>query len=258
MVKLFTAAVAALMLLVVPALAGDKSALTILGYSEDGRYFAFEEAGEFDGTGGFYDHIFIVDLTHDSWVKGTPFKFETDADVGSPTEDMTWWDAHEKVMAEAGPILKQLKIGVPADVINFLPDTIPNQDGKVMILDATACCFANNVDTSTETKLTLTTFAAKFEEDATYCHEGDDALGFKLTETYPDGTTFVLHEDGDKLPKSRLCPKDYRLYAVISPAVPSLAPELAIVSVYIYDFEGWSRRFMVVPLGKTEAAESHL
>ena len=40
-----------LMLLVTPALAGDRALIDVIGYSQDTDYFAFEEFGIQDGSG---------------------------------------------------------------------------------------------------------------------------------------------------------------------------------------------------------------
>src|SRR3569833_2885359 len=66
-----------------PALAGDRANLNILGYSEDGRYFAFEEYGVHDGAGGNYSSIYVIDLPADKWTYGLPFTVEE----GGDTED---------------------------------------------------------------------------------------------------------------------------------------------------------------------------
>src|SRR3569623_2179523 len=81
MLRVFAAAVAALMILVVPALAGDRALFIFIGYSQDGNYAAFEEFGEWDGVGGYYSHIYIVNLSDDSWVKGSPYLVDPDPNV---------------------------------------------------------------------------------------------------------------------------------------------------------------------------------
>src|SRR4051794_32683848 len=78
----------AFLLLVLPALAGDRAELNVLGYSQDFRYLAFEEFGIFDGSGGNYSRIFVVDLADDSWVKGTPFVTEQREDSDGILPDL--------------------------------------------------------------------------------------------------------------------------------------------------------------------------
>jgi len=64
-----------------PAFAGDRANLNILGYSEDGRYFAFEEYGVHDGSGGNYSDIYVIDLPADKWTYGSPFTVEEGGDA---------------------------------------------------------------------------------------------------------------------------------------------------------------------------------
>jgi predicted secreted protein len=70
-----------------------------------------------------------------------------------------------------------------------------------------------------------------------------------LTLTAPDGTTEDIHHDGATLPKSRGCPMDYRLYAVVTP-FEQATPRIALISIYPFGFEGPDRRFLAVPLDR--------
>src|SRR3954467_13724214 len=61
-----------------PAMAGDRALFNFLGYSDNSDYAAFEEFGQYDGSGGYYSHIYIVDLGKDAWVSGSPYTVEPD------------------------------------------------------------------------------------------------------------------------------------------------------------------------------------
>ena len=67
-------AVLALCLATGAASAGDYADRTIIGFSPDGAYFAFEEYGVQDGSGFPYANIYVVDTATDSWVAGTPIR----------------------------------------------------------------------------------------------------------------------------------------------------------------------------------------
>src|SRR5690606_10447936 len=67
------------------AQAGDRALFDALGYSPDGRYFAFEEYGVQDGSGFPYSNIYVIDLVDDVWVGGSPFRVRIDAD-GAPQQ----------------------------------------------------------------------------------------------------------------------------------------------------------------------------
>ena len=230
-----------LLLGVLPALAGDRAQLNVLGYSQDLRYFAFEEFGTFDGSGGNYAHIYVVDLKTDSWVTGTPFSTEQNGDPDQVAPDLP--AVRAKTMNLAAPMLADLKIDVPATTLVLLGDGVAGADGKMMTTAFPSCCGPNDTDSTQALNLALTTFAAKSAIDCPV----DEAFGYTLTATFGDSTSRELHRDGANLPKSRSCPQDYRLYGVFSP-FEQLGPRVALVSSYPFDFEGTSRRFLAVPI----------
>ncbi|WP_345899894.1 DUF2259 domain-containing protein, partial [Martelella sp. UBA3392] len=65
------------------ASAGDFAAFTPLGFSEDGKVFAFEEYGQEDGSGFAYSNIFFIDTEKDAFLEGTPFRLRTETDNAS-------------------------------------------------------------------------------------------------------------------------------------------------------------------------------
>jgi predicted secreted protein len=235
------ASVVAFLLLVLPALAGDRAQLNVLGYSRDFRYFAFEEFGVFDGSGGNYSHIFVVDLSDDSWVKGTPFSTEQNGDTDDVIPPLS--AVRAKTMSLAVPTLSELRIEVPASILVMLGDGVPNADGKTMTTAFPSCCGSADTDETAALTLSLSTFAAK---SAVECPV-DEAFGYALTASFADGTSREIHRDGDSLPKSRRCPQDYRLHAVVAP-FEQVRPRVAIISSYPFGFEGVDRRFLAVPI----------
>jgi predicted secreted protein len=60
------------------ARAGDAATRDIIGFSPDGRYFAFEQHGIQDGSGFPYAEIFVIDAAEDRWVPGTPIRKRAD------------------------------------------------------------------------------------------------------------------------------------------------------------------------------------
>ena len=230
-----------LLLFMAPAMAGDRAQLNVLGYSEDSRYFAFEEFGVRDGSGGNYSHLYVVDLSTDSWVDGTPFL----TDQGGDTDDVAPGLAaiRAKTMGLAAPVLTALKIDVPVTTLVLLGDGVSGADGKTMTTSIPSCCGPGDTDPASTLSLTLTTFAAKSAIDCPV----DEAFGYVLTATLADGSSHELHRDGDVLPKSRSCPQDYRLYGVFAP-FEQVSPRVALISTYPFDFEGTSRRFLAVPV----------
>lgn len=72
------AASAVTLMLAAPAMAGDRALIDFIGFSEDGQYFAFEEFGVQDGSGFPYSNIYVLDVSADSWVDGTPVRVQLD------------------------------------------------------------------------------------------------------------------------------------------------------------------------------------
>src|SRR5690606_4210255 len=63
--------------------AGDVAELDILGFSQNGGIFAFEEYGVQDGSGFPYANRYYIDTATDSYVKGTPVRVRIDDENAS-------------------------------------------------------------------------------------------------------------------------------------------------------------------------------
>jgi len=87
----------------VPALAGDLAQREILGFSEDGGRFAFEEFGVGDASGYPYSSIYVVDTRTDQWVAGTPIRIQLEQEGASQEV------ARAKAAKAAAPFLKGIR-----------------------------------------------------------------------------------------------------------------------------------------------------
>lgn len=232
---------AALLLLLGPALAGDRALIDFLGYSPDARYFAFEEFGVQDGSGFAYSTVYVVDLSTDSWVAGSPFKAQAgDDDAEAPLAEI-----RAKAMTAAQPTLKQLEIAVPTEILALLGDGVEKADGKQIKWADTACCEPGQTQEDDTYTLTLKTSPLT---DDNGCGDitSSPAIGFELSVDLGDETS-VLHRDDGRIPKSRGCTVDYRIYAVVMPFEQNYG-RVAIISSYPFGFEGPDRRFLAVPI----------
>ncbi|TIX34448.1 MAG: DUF2259 domain-containing protein, partial [Mesorhizobium sp.] len=63
--------------------AGDVAELEILGFSQDGGVFAFEEFGVQDGSGFPYANRYYIDTISDSFLKGTPIRVRLDDEAAT-------------------------------------------------------------------------------------------------------------------------------------------------------------------------------
>ena len=223
-------------LMAAPAVAGDRALIDYLGYSEDGRYFAFEEFGIQDGSGFPYSTIYVVDLPADKWVEGSPYRVRLD------TEDAELSDARDQVAELAEPTLDEL------DVYGAAFPLFVSADGDPRSNTGHEASFGDpgyGLDkVMTERKLTLETFPLASTDDCEGL-SGEPALGFALS---LDGNE--IYRDAGTLPQSRGCAMGYKIHAIVKPAEWSLAAggTLAVIGSYPFGFEGPDRRFLVVPL----------
>lgn len=228
----------ALMAAPAPALAGDRALIDFIGFSEDSRYFAFEEFGIQDGSGFAYSTIYVVDLDDDTWVVGTPIRVQAD-DEGQPLSQIR---AEARLAAEDD--IEDLGIDVPAELAALIGDGAPGNDG-VRLRFGTPGYEPGTV--SGDYELQLSTFPTKAASPCTEWFSADP-LGYELT-IVDNGTSRLLHRD-TTLPRSRGCPFTYRLYGVVLPfEAGSISNAVGIISVYPGGFEGPDRRFIAVPLG---------
>lgn len=243
MVRL-VASLLAVLLLVVPAWAGDRAGIGFIGYSEDAQYFAFEEFGIQDGSGFAYANVYVLDLQADQWVKDTPVR------VRLENESSTLAAARADALEQARPTLDRLGIGTPVDIIALNGDGAVGINDKVLRFGQPGYSMATPEPTY---ELTLSGVAATVSMDYCTGKTEADKTGFALNLTV-GGTPHEVYRD-KTVPQSRGCPLGYRLYGVIAPFddLAAFAPELgpgalAIVSVYSLGFEGADRRFIAVPL----------
>lgn len=231
-----------LMMLALPALAGDRALIDFIGYSDDGKYFAFEEYGVQDGSGFAYSSVYVVDLVADKWMYGSPFHAQADDAHG----DRPLAEVRAEAMGKARDKLDEAKIERPVQILTLLGDAVPDMDGKTMTWRHPMCCGPGQTEDA-DFALRLETFAAKSADDCQDSYaEGMGVVGYALT-LEADGKSQGLHRDGEVLPASRGCTLDYRMYAVVAPFEDAFH-RVAIVSSYPFGFEGPDRRFLAVPI----------
>lgn len=226
-------------LLAGPALAGDAAQFNPLGFSEDGRYFAFEEYGIQDGSGFPYANLTILDVADDSWAAGSPFRVRLEDDAASLS------DARDAARAQAEPHFDSFAIATPVLTVALNGDGEPAGDGSLLAFGKPGYGLDGLQDAAT---LTLTTTLPDYSGPCTTDYGFDPPVGYVLTLETAGGST-ELHAD-QSVPASRGCTVAYRLYGVFAPldwAYKGLTP-VAVLSVYTQGFEGPDRRFIAVPV----------
>lgn len=240
MLRVIAAAVAALMLLVVPALAGDRALFNFIGYSQDGKYAAYEEFGEWDGVGGYYSHIYIIDLEADTWVKGSPYLVDPDPNVETDPRPIAVVRAKALEMARAK--LDELKVNVPGETLFLLGDGMGNERGK-FVTYSTPSYLGTGETQNDATTLAISDTGGSLSDA---CPDGTYSDGFVLDVYDRDGQHTVHDDANNPIPKSRGCVIAYNFYAVIEEF--DGGPTVAILSVYSSAMEGPDRRFLLVPI----------
>lgn len=217
-----------------PSLAGDYAERVILGFSPDGRYFAFEQYGQQDGSGFPYADIFVIDTSTDSWVEGSPVRVL----LQDEKAEIKW--ARRDAIAKAAGILKKTLITHPGRVLASNPAFELSADPHKVVANASRILSLSEAWTF---QLQPLTFPAT-GHCVTFSPEG--SAGFRLTVTPPQGAPVEWHAD-KALPESRGCPLRYAISDVVIHE-PAQGPRVAavILSLFQVGFEGPDRRFLAV------------
>jgi predicted secreted protein len=229
---------AALCLVAWPAAANDQALIDFVGYSNDFRYFAFEEYGTLDGSGSAYSSIHILDLWTDTEMPGSPFNAEGHED------DKTLAEIRHQANEAAGADLKKLKIDTPVQIAALLGDGIAGQGTEMHFAFPSTGGLGS---TQGDYTLALESF---YLAPTPACAEdiADPGKGFALSVS-GDGKVRQTHRD-TSVPAWRECSTDYRLYAIIFPYVdPEIVNAVAIVAFFPPGWEGVNRRFVAAPIG---------
>ncbi|WP_374620510.1 DUF2259 domain-containing protein [Devosia sp.] len=233
-----SALLAASLVQVSPAAAGSAAAFNPLGFSGDGRYFAFEEFGVADGSGFPFASIYVIDLAEDRWA-GAPVRVTLEdetAPVGS---------ARMEALAQAGPALEARQLTAPALTVALHGDGEPVGEGGSLTFGRPGYGLEGPQDLAT---LTLVATLPPYVGPCVTEYGFDPPVGYRLVLSASAGET-VLHDD-ESVPASRGCTVAYRLYGVFAPAGWGWndAPAVVVLSVFTQGFEGPDRRFVALPL----------
>lgn len=236
----FASALCFLLMTATAATAADNGERAVLGFSPDGRHFAFEQYGVQDGSGFPYAEIFVVDLETNQWVKGSPFR-ERLEDEGAPVSAV-----RAKAAKAAAAMIGQLKIAEPGEA---LAAQLPTQ----AVADRHRLSFDLYYKSQTDQKgddYTLALELVPFPAPASCYAEDGKQMGFRLTlKDNQTGAEKEVYKDAG-IPSSRYCPRDYDISDVTAYRAVSMPQRhVALIGVYTPGFEGVNRRFIAVPFG---------
>jgi predicted secreted protein len=228
------------------ACAGDAASREVIGFSPDGRSFAFEQYGIEDGSGFPYSEIVVIDAESDQWVKGTPIRRRID-DERAPLARV-----RQEARAEAAAILSKLKISEPGHHLASNPAAEWNPIGSVTVNIAAAA-----VPLPPDDDL-ITFYPAEKPLKSAECSKYSDAEMKGVTLTMVKGPlvreakeaqwpahVITLHEDKD-LPASRGCALGYSIADVFSHRSAGRVTYAVLLHVRTTGFEGPNSRFLAV------------
>ena len=243
--------------LVANARAGDGAALHVLGFSADGRYFAFEQYGEQNGSGSLYSIITAVEIAGDRPAKGMPITAIMDPDntnLGKAPRDRQLADIRAKAGAEATTLLQQFGISQTGYQAGQMVASLGDSHSRRILqpeqvksaMKAVVATIALPADRfGADARLVL----REFDIALPRCKDlisREHPSGFGLTLERKGRPTIHLNRD-QTIPAARGCPEHYGISEVHALALPDGSTTLAVVIHYFYPaFEGPDRRFLVV------------
>lgn len=213
------------------ALAADAADRAIIGFSGDGRFFAFEEFGIQDGSGFPYANIYVIDLETDRWVEGSPVRVLKREDNGS------LYEARRQALNEAAPIIDKYGTIQPARLLasNAVGEEVT--DPHTMVFKR-----FHNVSTLWTVKLTHVDVPVP-----PHCQSLPTVKGFALSVQVDDKEPAEVYRDTE-MPESRGCPESYRLADVISFGEAETGKAVVLIHRLTFGFEGRDARFLAVPV----------
>jgi predicted secreted protein len=230
-------------LAVISAHAADSAERRIIGFSPDGKWFAFEQFGTQDGSGFPYHEVFVVDVLNDEWASGTPIRVRIDDETATPLQ------ARNQARTMAAAELAKHKIVRHGHVLASNPvteiDPTPNEVSFFV--------HRNWTGPQDPYTLSLETFVVPKSENCSY--SDSDMRAFYLKLKTNDGIKREVYRDKD-LPKSRGCAHGYQIADVIIHE-ERLSPERLVVLLHVFTqgFEGSDARFIAIPITAPHAPQ---
>lgn len=238
MKKLLTAT---LLCLSTMAFAGDAAKLTHIGFSSDGKSYAFMESGVQDGSGFAYANIRFLDTASNKFSASAVNVLQNEDDTIS-----TLIDIESEALKRAEATLSSLAISkeIKGDIV---------VSRKITDLEARKLkevSFSNGPIigglTAPQYKIKLTVSAAK--KETTCLTDSVKKMKLELVDLKTKKTS-VLQEDL-KLPASRACAHNYEIedVVVINPdQMSELASKVVVlIRVFSQGFEGEDVRYMAI------------
>jgi predicted secreted protein len=197
------------LLLSVLTFAGDASSYQNLGFSPDGKYFAFAQMGIGDGSGFPYAEAGVIDVASNKFVAKKLVILESQGDEISGTPEQALQKAVQQLNLARFKILPGKNLGT--DLLVRLPTDYSQSGSPIFSFDF----WAEGGATMTVPKyeVLLNTKSAEDLTEGKWCTEflGNAPQMFQLSIMGKEGTsgkTQILQDDAS-MPKSRGCVINY-------------------------------------------------
>lgn len=215
---------------------GDTATLEILGFSADGKIFAFEEYGVQDGSGFPYANRFYIDTEADTFLPTTPIRVRLEDEQATvETARNQARDKGKSIISD--DILRQNRGYTAA----FNPVTELSADPHYIAVNPRPVF--PPIDEPLEFWL-----EEKVMDSAEGCALFGNRVGFRLLRSVltPEGEPMVVHED-NSVPKSRGCPLGYQFAGVQTFYSEAGASVFAVlIAIRAGGFEGPDYRYLAV------------
>ena len=221
------------------ASAGDFSNFQTLGFSPDGKVYAFEEFGVQDGSGFPYSTLYFIDTDKDAYLPGTPVRVRID------DEEADLAKARAQSRDKAKALIEQHKVlSNPGLLAAFNPMGEVGADRKRIEY------FQHAFEPMAGGSYALALEDLALDQ-TDKCRDlaPDGIKGFRLKLVKSDGeaTDKVVHEDM-RVPDSRNCPHSYQISgAMVFNPLEGGPVHVALVLVRSFGFEGSDGRWIAVP-----------
>lgn len=207
--------------------AGEAAQLWVLGFSKDGKFFAFEQVGTYEGSNENYAELFLLDVDKNDFVV-KPFQHTSFEKSISELQEINKNKAKAK--------LKELQLLTPESGNHLLSRPLTDLSGspyqvefslQPSLAGSTADSYLLNLET---------------KETDHNCFDLGKAKIFTLTlKGKHDQQVQTLQKD-TQLPASRGCPLDYRIAEIYT----YQDKIVVFINMFLVGFEGHNMRYLAV------------
>lgn len=232
-----------------------------LGFSEDGKYFAWEEYGYQDGSGTPYLTLYVLDVAKDSYAKGFPRRLNATEDDAIALENASRQNKsipitlfYERYLQDLRTDFRQ-KLKTRLDALGPFIPTPPRAINPPFQRGVDAKLLAFNVfgfnqvlkaqENARSFELRLDEFPLEASVDCSYSDTPTNGFSIGWQDSKTKQADLIANDT--RIPKSRGCPKRYALEAAYIHINRDETASLAVLVRYTTrGFEGDDGRLLAV------------